>query len=49
MKKPHKPFGVKTVSAPVWKQHITWMSIMKEGALTGVNIKRHKDSLSVKK
>jgi hypothetical protein len=43
MKKPYK------ISASTWKQHKTWMNIMKEGALTGVNAKRQKESLSIKK
>ena len=43
MEKPHK------ITLPIWKQHETWMNIMKEGSLTGIEIKRHKESLSVKK
>ena len=49
MKKSPKAIAEKQISEPIWKQHTTWMNIMKEGSLTGTQIKRHKDSLSVKK
>ena len=42
MSKPEK------IKNSVWKQHTTWMNIMKEGSLTGVRIKRDKSRISSK-
>ena len=42
MNKPEK------IKKTVWKEHTTWMNIMKEGSLTGVRIKRDKSRISSK-
>ncbi len=40
-----KPTHIKN---PVWDQHKSWMNVMREGALTGIKIKRNKDAISYK-